>query len=87
LLTVAFQPLGGQKPRTPPSRGCDSTVFYTLHMHNGSVVYFKFVNSSLYWFLHDCMILTFGFGVRMDAVVMDFYCTTQMLGFMTTAPG
>jgi hypothetical protein len=33
------------------------------------------------------MIPTFGLVVRMFALEMDFYCTTQMLGFMTTAPG
>jgi len=51
-------------------------------MVNGSVLNYKFVNSLLYWFLHDCMILTFGLGVSMVALVMDFYCTTQMLGLI-----
>jgi len=87
LLNVAFQPLG-QEPKTPRSRGCNSTVCSTLLKHIGSVVLnYKFANSLLCWYLHDCTVLTFGLGVSMVAAVMDFYCTTQMLGFMTTAPG
>jgi hypothetical protein len=57
-------------------------------MQIGAVVLnYKLENSLFHWYLHDYMILLFGLGVITVAVVMDSYCTTQMLGFMTATPG